>query len=412
MEYLAFAALHRAISLSCVFVCALGAQFADAGVVRIPSTTTSITGHATRMISYRDQNHSWQTSDGAYHLMVNLGATGLTLYSSFDQGTTWKAMFSLADTDGDSTDDGVLTNATGTGATLQLVYATSPTIGAIRFATATYDIESQSWLLVGTTTAYQARGFVATNPAFAPDSEGNIWCSFTLEDKSAKTYQQSMVYAAAGSQQWTNTGLVFGVIDTTTQHSARPVAYPNGVGVIYQDADTLYWAYRQNGSPVTGTWETSTLYVGLPDEAADPYGTHYSVVADAQDNLYLAFIADPAVLMYVKYTCDAAAWGSFQVMESATTAAAYPEMSLADGNVVLMANDLSSVNVLQSTDGGESFTWTQKLTHPPATSGSGLSYANPRVETPRYSTSPMPVWQQFVDGTTDGLMFFLVPVIN
>jgi hypothetical protein len=221
-----------------------------------------------------------------------------------------------------------------------------------------------------------------------------------------------MVYAAAGSQQWTNTGLIFGVIDTTTQHSARPVAYPNGIGMIYQDADTLYWAYRQNGSPVTAPWETSTLYVGLPDEAADPYGTHYSAVADAQDNLYLAFIADPAVLMYVKYTSDAATWGSFQVLEGATTAAAYPEVSLADGNIVLMANDLSSVNVLQSTDGGETFTWTQKLTHPPATSGSGLSYANPRVETPRYSTSPMPVWQQFVDGTTDGLMFFLVPVIN
>jgi hypothetical protein len=412
MKYPVFARRHRARTLFWVLVLAFAAQTAGAWVIRIPSTTTSMTSHATRMISYRDQNHSWQTSDGAYHIMVNLGAPGLALYSSFDQGATWQAMFSLADTDGDSTDDGALTDVTGTGATLQVVYATSPRIGAIRLATATYDVAAQSWLLVSTATAYSSRGFVATNPAFAPDSDGNIWCSFTLENKSAQTYQQALVYSAAGSQQWADTGLIFGVIDTTTQHSARPVAYQNGIGVIYQDADTLYWAYRQNGSSVTAPWETSTLYVGLPDEAADPYGTHYNAVADTQDNLYLAFVADPADLMYVKYTSATAAWGAFQLMESSSTAAAYPEVSLADENVVLMVNDLASVDVLQSTDGGETFTWTQKLTHPPATSGSGLSYANPRVETPRYSTTPMPVWQQFVDGTTDGLMFFLVPVIN
>jgi hypothetical protein len=366
-------------------------------------------GTATRMISYRDQNHSWQTSDGAIHIVINLGAPGLALYSSFNNGSTWTQMFALADTNGYSTDDGALTN-TATGATLQLVYGTSESVGAIRFAAATYDSATQSWTVNSTQTAYAAAGIVATNPALASDSAGNLWCGFTVKITATTQYQEEMIYQLAGSQEWVNTGLIFGQPDNTTQHSARPVPYAGGVGVLYQDDVTLYWAYRLNSSALDAAWVSTTLYVGLPSEAADPYDTHYSVVADSQDNLYLAFVGSPANLIFAIFSSSANAWGPMQVLENSTHATAYPEVSFADGNLLLMANDLTDVEVLQSTNLGVSFRETQLLTHPAATAG--VSYSKPRVETPRYATSPVPVFQQFVDGITSELLFFQVPVIN
>jgi hypothetical protein len=368
-----------------------------------------MTSSATRMISYRDQNHSWQTNDGATHIVINLGAPGLALYSSFDNGTTWTQMFTLPDTNGYSTDDGALTN-TATGATLQLLYGTKESVGSIMYAMATYDSANQSWALNSTQTAYSAAGVVATNPAFASDTAGNLWCGFTAKITATTEYREGMIYQLAGTQQWVNTGLIFGTADNTTQHSARPVPYAGGVGVLYQDDVTLYWAYRLNSFAYNAAWVSTTLYVGLPSEAADPYDTHYSVVADSQDNLYLAFIAAPAQLLFTVFSNSANAWGALQKLGNSKNAAAYPEVSIADGNLLLLANHLTDVEVLQSTNFGVSFTETQMLTHPD--SGSPISYNKPRVETPRYATSPIPVFQQFVDGVTSQLMFFQVPVIN
>jgi hypothetical protein len=387
-------------------------------VIQIPATVISIQGSVKRMISYRDQNHSWQSSDSAIHLVVNLGSTpagkGLALYSSFDNGVTWTQMFTLASTDGASTDDGVLTN-TPTGATLQLVYSTSPNIGTIMYATAIYDSSSQSWTLASTQTAFSSPGIVASNPAFAADTAGNLWCGFTEEVSATLEYQEELIYQAAGTQQWVDTGLILGQVDNTTQHSARPVPYVGGVGVIYEDENTLYWAYRLNGSAYNAPWVTSTLYVGLPPESSDPYDTHYSVVADSSNNLYLAFVSAPADLTFAIFSSDANAWTYLQTLETSASSAAYPEISIAGGNLMLMANYETSVKVMQATSygpAGANFTTTQILTHAPAVSGSGISYGRPRVEAPRNSTSPVPVWQQFVDGVTEELMFFQVPVIN
>jgi hypothetical protein len=387
-------------------------------VIQIPGTVLSIESSAKRMISYRDQNHSWQSSDGAIHLVVNLGASssgvGLALYSSFDNGLTWNHMLALPNTDGASTDDGVLTN-TPTGATLQLMYGTSPNIGSIVFATATYNSAAQSWTLNSTQTAYSSAGIVATNPAFAADSGGNLWCGFTEENTATLEYQEELIYLAAGAQQWVDTGLILGQVDNTTQHSARPVPYAGGVGVIYEDESTLYWAYTLAGSPYNAPWVTTVVNTDLPSESTDPYDTHYSVVADAQNNLYLAFVTAPADLSFAIFSSSANAWGPVKILLPSASSAGYPEVSIAGGNLILMANYETDVKVLQATNygpKGAAFTATQLLTHTPAQSGSGISYGKPRVETPRYSTSPIPAWQQFVDGTTEELMFFPVPVIN
>jgi hypothetical protein len=289
-----------------------------------------------------------------------------------------------------------------------LIYATGS--GTIAYSTATYDSAAQSWTLASTQTAYSAAGIIATNPAFASDSAGNLWCGFTAENSATQEYQEDMIYQLAGATEWVDTGLIFGQVDNTTQHSARPVAYAGGIGVLYEDEAALYWAYRLNSFALDAPWVSTMMYADLPPESADPYDTHYSVVADSDNNLYLAFIGAPANLIFTIFSSSANTWGPLQLLGKSTAASAYPEISIADGNLLLMANHVTDVEVLQSRNFGKSFRETQVLTHPPVTSG--VSYNKPRVETPRYSTSPVPVFQQFVDGSEDELMFFQVPVIN
>jgi len=292
------------------------------------------------------------------------------------------------------------------------MYGTSANIGSIMYAVATYTSATQSWSLVSTQTAYSTKGVVATNPAFASDAAGNLWCGFTAETSATEEYQEDLIYLAAGANLWVNTGLIFGQADNTSQHSARPVAFNGGIGVVYQDEITLYWAYRLNSSAFNAPWVSTTMYVGLPPLSADPYDTHYSVVSDSQDNLYLAFISAPADLTFAIFSSSANTWGPMQILETSTNSPGYPQVSIAGGNLLLMANYINSVEVMQSTNMGQSFTETQMLTHPAVASGSPMNYNKPRVEMPRYATSPVPVWQQFVDGTTDQLLFFEVPVIN
>jgi hypothetical protein len=394
---------------------ALVAGGAQASVPEIVGTATSLSSTVPRMISYRNQQHSWQTSDGAIHIMINRGllktGASLSLYSSFDGGNTWTSMFSLGKTDGTSTSDGILTNTAG-GAVLQLVYATNAATQSILYTTATYDAAAHTWTAVLPQTVFATAGVQGFQPALSADSDGNLWCAFTSEDLTSELYEIQMAYEPAGSSTWQTTGLVFGSVDNSTQHAGRTVPLPNGVGMIYQIAQTMYWAYRQSGQPITTPWVTSTLDDGLPD--TDPYDTHYSVVADSSDNLYLTF-SGSSHLLFQKYTSATSSWGSAIELTPTVDQSAYMQVGIAGGNVVVVANDLEFLEVFQSTDGGASFTVTYALVHKTPTLGSTLNYEYPRVEMPTYATGTLPVWQQFtvgVDAITNELLFFTVPLSN
>jgi hypothetical protein len=276
---------------------------------------------------------------------------------------------------------------------------------------ATYSSSGQSWALSAPQVAFSAANIAASTPAFAADAAGNLWCAFTAQDLTTLQYEETVVYRAAKTSAWIPTGVVFGSISGTLQHSARPVPYNNGIGMLYQDGQTLYWAYRQTGWPLDAPWTTSTVYAGLPPYSQDPYGSHYSVVADAANNLHLALIANQQ-LIYMRFLSSTNAWGAPRPLTASSTNAAYSQATLAGGNLLLMANNLASIVVFQSTNSGNTFALTQVLRHPAAAPGSSLDYTNPRVESPSRASSPVPVFQQFVSGSTQSLMYFQVPVVK
>src|SRR5205814_7652028 len=105
-------AVTAPLSYAAAFVATLALLSGPARAVTVRAAETDLRSDTERMISYRHQEHMWQTADGALHLVFNRGSLqpnpGLALYSSFDGGATWSFMQSFGNTDDKSTADGQL----------------------------------------------------------------------------------------------------------------------------------------------------------------------------------------------------------------------------------------------------------------------------------------------------------------
>jgi hypothetical protein len=360
------------------------------------------------MISFRHAEHMWQTSDGAIHVLINRGTlvqagTSLQLFSSFDAGQSWVATSWLDNTNKYSTADGVLA-----GNWLRLAYASAD--GSILFSVLRYDSSLKTWSLVKTETVFASNDSTAINPAIAIDDLGTIWCALVNRGNVSSDFNIKLIRRAAGVAAWEDTGLIFGPTDNVSvERSARPVVISNGVGMIYTVHEKIFWAYRLNDWPTTEPWIEQTLFTGAPPYDTDPFASHFSVVADANRNLHMATV-DHGRLLYFRFVNRTQTWNPVKALTN-DIQAGYPQVSIAQGKLAIFVNALTFAKVLQSTNSGTTFTYTNLLTHDPAPEGSALSYQNPRLETPGYSFDPIPVFQQYVDGTTQGLMFFQVPVI-
>ena len=401
--------LRTLFHIAAVSAALLSSTVASAQVQTILAAPTSLTSTAERMISYRAQEHSWQTSDGAIHLMRNVGTVpsgqSLVLASSYDNGNSWTDMLALSGTDLYSTSDGQLS-----GNTLAVTYATATPAAQVKRAILTYDIASKTWSLGRTETVFAEATSSAMNPALAPDGQGNLWAAFTVRDLATGNYSIRMAQRPANRTRWVDTGLVFGVVDNLSiERGAKPVPIKGGVGMVFKVRETYYWATRTDGAPVTQPWTVSTLFVSQPPYDNDPYASHFSVVADKSNNLYMA-IVDHGQLLFLRYLSKQPGWSAPRAL-TPDLKATYPQLTLASGNVTVMVNDSVQVRVLQSFDFGKTFSTTYKLMHAPAPDGSGLDYSNPRIEAPAYATAPIPTLQQYVEQGVQRLMFFSVPVV-
>ena len=390
---------------------------ATAAVINIPATPTTMTSNAIRMISYRHQDHMWQTSDGATHVFVNRGSRSdgraLSMNSTFDNGATWvSAVATLPNTDSKTTSDGYLDDDN-----LYVTYSSSGDKD-IRFAQFRYNSSKKTWSLVTTQVVFSSGTITKTlTPAVAPDAMGRLWLAFTGMDKSSKNYSIKLMRKDPDAAVWVDTGFVFGPVDTGNangdpERSGRPIATANGIGMVFTVHADTYWAVRDNRAAPTAAWARSLIYTS-PSGDADPYGSHYSIVADAQKNLHMASV-DGGSIVYSRYLATTKTWTSRKMTNDARTN--YVQAAVSLGNLVVIGNNDTMLRVYQSKDGGNNFVYTQQLTHTPS-NGSGPNYSNPRMEMPAQSSSPVPVLQQWYETAPGGiqtqhLMFFAVPVIR
>lgn len=368
----------------------------------IVGSDTGIESDAVRMISYRHQEHAWQTSDGATHFMVNRGSlspgASLTLYSTFDQGQTYSPGLSVNHTNGYASSDGLLVED-------QLFLAFSTTASTILFAQMNYEVATSSWSLVRLERVFKSEQFDAVNPGIVMDRNGDFWCAFVTKDKVSGDAQIRLAHRAFASSTWTDTSLGFGAVDSLSlERSARPMLTPTGIGMVYSVHQTLTWAARDDTWPPEQAWTETPLFVRSTEDL-DPYASHFSVARDSLGNLHMA-LADQGRLRYFHFSATSEAWTDRLI--SFDISASYPQVAVnAMSDVVMIWTNtaVGNVKLSQSTDHGVSFTGTDLLIHP--FGGPDVSYQNPRVEAPSSVLGPVLVVQQYVDGDMQKLLGFV-----
>lgn len=386
-------------------VAALVSGGALAQVPVLASEPTNLSSSVDRMISYRHQEHMWQTADGALHLVMNRGgldpATGLGLYTSFDGGRTWVVQLNWPGAGNQSTADGVLA-----GSRLSMVYSTDT--GAIVYNDLRYDTGTRTWSQLQSETVFAPGAFTAENPTVAVDDNGTTWVVYVTTELATGALRINLAARAAGSAPWVDSGLVFGGAGAPDAgRSARLFAVAGGMTMLYKVGQTLTWATRPNSADTRAPWTESVLFVGTPQAPHDPYASHFSIVADSQKNLHFV-MADGEKLYYFRYSGRNRSWGAGRVLDR-TAAVKYCQVSItADDRLMVVYNDASGDSrVMQSLNRGVSFTSIALLRPTPV---DGATYTYARVETPSRTTLPAPVLRQYAEGSVNKLMLFTVPL--
>ncbi len=208
----------------------------------VRAVESNLSGDNERIISYRQQQHLWQTSDGGFHLLLNRGGLapvpGLTLYSSYDGGQTWSFAQAFGNTGDKSTGDGQLV-----GNSLSLAYGTLD--GNVMFSRLGYDSVARAWSVLGSETAFTSTQWWGQNPTLAIDDLGTVWCAFLSTSRvNSNNSNLRVVNRVGDSNLWTDPALVFGPTDRGAQRSARLLRMPGGMGMVWTVRETTYWSLR------------------------------------------------------------------------------------------------------------------------------------------------------------------------
>lgn len=384
-----------------------GSRMAHATALPIVNAVgTNVTSNVDRMISYRFQERTWQTPDGGTHMVVNRGTLpskgALVLSSSYDNGVSWSAATVISNTDYTSTVDGFLN-----GNLLTVVYST--TDQRIQQGLYVYDPTLKRWTRSTTLTVYYNPTVVAYSPSIEMDAVGALWCCYVTEDKATLSTVIRLSFRSRLGGPWGDTTLQFGTTDNLPgERAGRLVRVPGGVGMVYTWHDDIYWASRLDGAPIVSPWTTTLLWRSDPPGSGGrgAWGGHFSVIKTPDGNAHMATV-DAGRLVYFRYIAATGQWNPINVL-SVDFAASYTQITLCEGKLLIVVNSQSQAMAIQSDNLGDSFYAIASLKHPPPTTGQ--SYSEPRLESPGVSRNPVPVLQQYTDGTLLKLMQFSVPL--
>lgn len=384
----------------------LDAAPALAAPLSVKAVKTDLSSSNERVISYRHQQHLVQTADGALHLVLNRGTLtpgpGLSLYSSFDGGTTWLFMQNFASTDDKSTADTVLV-----GDDLSVAYHTLD--NKLMFTRLHYDSLLKTWTPLLLEQAYASGQWAALNPTLAIDDLGTVWIGFNAKGRFNALGNLRVINRVGGGNVWTDPGLVFGPTDKqAVERSARPVRIPGGIGMVWTVHEVTYWSKRANGLPDNSPWSQSTIYTGVPaGQIDDPYASHFNVTADDSGGLHLISVENFDVL-YFRYSSASDSWSAPQIIDD-TRKVAYAQMGLVNGRLGT-AYSVQRAKGTLTLSGDLGSTWTNYADLNMISIGPGINLNTARIEVPTRSTgATMPILQQYEDNGTQRLMIFKVP---
>ena len=368
---------------------------------RMTGTLTTIEGNAEGIISLRHQEHMWVTSDKALHIIVNQsnGLPRQVMWSSFDGGNTWQPQFAIPNTCCRSTSDGTLVDNK-----LFLTYAS--TNDQIWFLELEYDLIKQTWRFISANAVEREADVKASHPTMAIDNLGRTWTTFIEYNQSAQQASIEILFSDSQNNNWQDPGIQFFPPISSEEESSRLFTFSDGVGLIYSNEDTLYWAYRKDSWPIDAEWQSSELYKFKAPKSGGQRNSHFGVVADSLDNIHFVTY-DERRLLYLKFDRQTFEWQE-PVYLSEPRSATYMQLSRTIDDRLLIVYDVRQedaqyLEVLESFDYGESFSLKYILTYRP-----GFETGSPRMETPSVVEGDLPILQQVSsrDRRRHGLVFY------
>lgn len=368
---------------------------------------TDIRSTSEGMISFRQQEHMWVTSDGALHVVVKAQGTDQTqqfLFSSYDDGATWQESLSLPDTDGRSTADGLLLDDT-----LLIAYSTAD--DGIAQAQLTYNPIEQQWQLVESHLVYHNSDLIASIPTLTVDNQGHLLSAFVTADEANQDYVLEVYYSLDTGENWQPLMTAIAPVNETERLSAKLVTLDDGVGMLYAQEDTLTWAYRADGSPANAPWEQTVILNYSDPLPRDSRGSHFSVVVDDLGNIHVA-TNDDRNLVYIRFNAQTQTWEAPRALTEPRSAT-YMQLSLGEDNRLFAIYDVGGyVEVLESQDSGNTFELINSLLYDPAEDFDRLG--NTRIETPTYIGDTLPVLRQVSDAAdiSQALVYYGLDVSN
>jgi hypothetical protein len=384
-------------------------------VVNVNGSITNLTGTSDKMISYRHQYHLWETPDNGLHILLNQGGSSgssLVLSSSFDNGQTWNTGVSLPNTNENSTADGFLKEN-------KLRIASASSSGNIVFSTLNYNSATQQWSTLSSNPVFtRQQGLVGSNPSFAIDANGVYWCTFvTAVGAGTSASVSHRLYRSENQgQNWTDTGVKFGNTSNSFKRSARLVVLGDRIGVVYTNnsaiSTNIFWAYRFNTDTPTAIWQNQPIFQTTSVDA-DPYGSHFNVVTDSQQNIHVVSRAGGR-LIYLRYQAQNQGWDIAKSLTSYQSVAYANVTVAADNRVFIIYNSsIPDLSVLESADGGSTFANAYFLVRPDPTGiGTIPNFTTPRMITsqPLLGSSKLPIFRQFVLDNVQRLSLYNVNI--
>jgi hypothetical protein len=354
---------------------------------------------ASFLIVSRAQDHMIETSDGVLHMLINRGIDrGLTLISSHDGGKTW----TVTDADGFG-----ISNRTAT-SDIRLLDGQDAMIvtyvddaGRVVFAICSYDPFTGQWTrlqssIVDTDLA-SPRTVQAT---VAMTDSGTILLAYTEETATGLNVvlQQSL----DGGRTWSETVLVQPGI---AAGSARTIAAGDHEGIIYSNADAVYWLTWDD----TGNWSLEVI------DAAGSIGrfaSHFSTVTIG-DDVVVANVGTDLTLRILRFDGDSGEWLKPVQPLGDDIDVSSAQISVSDdtGYIYVTFDDASKPGrliVIESRDGGETWALEAILQTPPA-----LVAPPTRFEAPEHFEGDLVIAQQILaPGNTkaNGLFYHSVDV--
>lgn len=300
-------------------LCVIGptvAEAAPAGLIVHNDVPTGIESDADAFVSMRYMRHLWIAPDGAQVAVVQQGGTvGLGLYSSFDDGESWTWELDIPSrptfvSDGVMLDDGSLVLVTS--------HPNTGTIDDVESIRIDYDPGAQQWFVdpLGPSTVYDSRDAArATRASLAIDSNGVLWSAFRLQAATTGNFRIRLFFSPDLGQTWHDSGVLLGAANRWAEKSGKVIATGSGIGVVVHDlagpanapVRSKRWAFREDTDPFDTAMPTE-LVAQMALSTGDPYGSHWSVAADASGNIHLSYQDD--TITYVRWDGLSQTWSA------------------------------------------------------------------------------------------------------